>query len=308
MDLSDLDSTVRAAAFGFLEEQTELRGEQVLPKRLLDRGFEFQGTRVPLMGPQGIFKPALLPEVPLSITTVPVIEGRPRPYEDEVGPDNLILYRYRGRDPSHRDNVGLRLALQRQVPLVYFHGIVPGLYQAEWPVFIVGDDPATLTFTVAVDDRQIGSQAEPRVVDRVAEARRAYVTTLTLRRLHQQSFRLRVLRAYREHCAVCRLRHRELLEASHILPDRHEKGEPLVSNGIALCSLHHAAFDRHIIGIRPDLKVELRLDILNEVDGPMLVHGLQGFQGANLLVPRSENLRPNPEFLAERYEIFRRAG
>ena len=41
------------------------------------------------MGPQGIFKPAVVPEVPLSITTVPVVEGRDRPYEDEVGADGF---------------------------------------------------------------------------------------------------------------------------------------------------------------------------------------------------------------------------
>jgi hypothetical protein len=59
-----------------------------------------------------------------------------------------------------------------------------------------------------------------------------------------------VLRAYRDCCAVCRLRHEELLDAAHILPDGHPRGEPVVRNGLALCKLHHAAFDRHILGIR----------------------------------------------------------
>jgi hypothetical protein len=36
----------------------------------------------------------------------------------------------------------------------------------------------------------------------------------------------------------------ELLDAAHILPDGHPKGEPVVPNGLALCKLHHAAFDR----------------------------------------------------------------
>ena len=35
-----------------------------------------------LIGPQGIFKPAVLPEMPLSITTVPIKLGQARPYED----------------------------------------------------------------------------------------------------------------------------------------------------------------------------------------------------------------------------------
>jgi len=137
--------------------------------------------------------------------------------------------------------------------------------------------------------------------------RRRYATRATLFRLHQQSFRMRVLRAYRERCAICRLRHLELLQAAHILPDGHPRGLPVVPNGLALCALHHAAFDRNVLGVRPDLRVEVRLDVLEEEDGPMLEHGLQGFHGVVVMVPRAERSRPNREFLAERYEMFRRA-
>jgi hypothetical protein len=63
----DLDSSVRVAAFAFLAEQVEARGE-VLPRDLLATGFVFEGQHIPLMGPQGIFKPAAL-DMPLSITT-----------------------------------------------------------------------------------------------------------------------------------------------------------------------------------------------------------------------------------------------
>ena len=62
------------------------------------------------------------------------------------------------------------------------------------------------------------------------------------------------------------------------------------------------AFDRNVLGVRPDLRFEVRLDVLEEVDGPMLEHGLQGFHGAVLTVPRAEALQPNREFLAERYD------
>src|SRR5712692_8211821 len=128
----ELDYRVRLAAFDFLREQQTVKGE-VLPRQLLAAGFEFDGQRVPLIGPQGIFKPAILPEVPLTITTVPVIEGRARPYEDEIGPDGLLRYRYRVTDPVHRDNVGLRLAMTRQTPLIYLYGVIPGEYLPRWP-------------------------------------------------------------------------------------------------------------------------------------------------------------------------------
>lgn len=307
MDAASHDARVRAAAFQYLEQQTRLHGE-VLPHSVLIRGFSFDGKRVPLLGPQGIFKPAVLPDVPLSLTTAPPRRGGDRPYDDTIGVDGFLRYRYRGGDPQHRDNVGLRLAYHRRTPLVYFHGVVKGEYVPTWPAMVIGDDPGALTFTVAIEDRallgaELAEQAEPE-----AHGRRAYVTRVTLTRVHQQSFRRRVLRAYRERCAICRLRHSELLEAAHILPDGHPRGEPVVPNGLSLCRLHHAAFDRHILGVRPDLTVELRVDILREVDGPMLRYGLQGFQDARLHVPRPAQLRPDPDFLEERYELFKQAG
>jgi putative restriction endonuclease len=305
----EVDGRVRLAAFAFLEEQTRAHGE-VLPYSVLLAGFPFEGERVPLLGPQGIFKPKVLSMMPLSITTAPVVEGKDRPYADEIDIDGTLTYRYRGTDPAHRDNVGLRTAMQKHVPLIYLFGVAKGSYLPAWPVFIVGDDSAALAFKVEVDAaanslRAVNSQIEDFGE---GEARRRYITVQTQRRLHQVAFRERVLDAYRRACAICRLQHEELLDAAHILPDGHPKGEPVVRNGLALCKLHHAAFDQNILGIRPDLRVEIRLDILEERDGPMLQHGIQGFQGSQVRVPRSAHLRPESEFLAERYEMFRRAS
>jgi len=91
------------------------------------------------------------------------------------------------------------------------------------------------------------------------------------------------------------------------LPDGHPKGEPWVCNGLALCKLHRAAFDNNILGVRPnDMVVEIRKDILDESDGPMLMHGLQECLNKPLVVlPASAALKPKREFLEERYEIFR---
>jgi putative restriction endonuclease len=41
------------------------------------------------------------------------------------------------------------------------------------------------------------------------------------------------------------------------------------------CKLHHAAFDRHLIGVTPDFEVTVRLDVLEEIDGPMLQHRVE---------------------------------
>lgn len=300
--MSDLDRRVRLAAFNWLADQVRIQGD-VLPRSLLAEGFEFENYRVPLVGPQGIFKPKLLPQMPLSITTTP--EG---PYDDSFGSDGLLLYRYRGTAPQHRDNAGLRMAFFRKAPLIYFHGVVPGKYLAVWPVFIVADDPQGLTFKVAVDDLSLvdlEQKEETSISEPASNARRIYLTAVVKQRLHQRGFRERVLRAYREQCAFCRLRHLELLDAAHIIPDGEPGGEPTVNNGISLCKFHHAAFDRLLLGVRPDLIIEVRRDILKEKDGPMLIHGLQGLHLKQILVPRSAGLRPNPDLLDRRYQVFR---
>src|SRR5687768_13187290 len=116
------DARVRAAAFEWLNQVAARHGD-VLPRQILAQGLTLDGTRIPLLGPQGIFKPRVLRDVPLSITTAP--EG---PYNDAFGPDDLLRYRYRGTDMNHVDNRGLREAMSRRLPLIYFHGIAPGKY------------------------------------------------------------------------------------------------------------------------------------------------------------------------------------
>ena len=303
----DLDHRIRLAAFSFLERCMAQCGDAV-PRQVLAQGFEFEGQRVSLVSPQGIFKPAVLPDVPLTITTVPVVEGKDRPYDDEMSADGFLVYKYRGTDPQHRDNVGLHKAVLHRTPLVYLYGLTPGWYLPVWPVFIVGEDAENLSFQVAVDDARLALPLTSGAGEGVEEGRRKYITAATQVRLHQSAFRMRVLRAYRQSCAICRLKHPELLEAAHIVPDRDPRGAPTVTNGMSLCGLHHTAFDRHVLGIRPDYHIELRQDILEEEDGPMLRHGLQGFQGKAILLPRRDAERPRGEFLEERYEQFRKAG
>lgn len=295
-----MDQVIRMEVFKFLEEQIRFY-DDVLPFSVLSEGFHFHGKRVPLLGPQGIWKPAILEKYPISITSIP--EG---PYDDTFSDDSTLHYKYRGNDPNHRDNIGLKLAMQDQVPLVFFHRVVKGKYLVHWPVYIVGADDSSLTFTVEADRADsIQFDFSKSIFAESEEARRKYVTYSMKKRLHQQSFREKVLMAYHEHCALCRLRHRELLDAAHIIPDS-EGGKPIVPNGLALCKIHHAAFDQNIIGITPDYIVKIREDVLREIDGPMLKHGLQGFNNQKILVPRGSN-SPDKTFLEIRYAKFRNA-
>jgi putative restriction endonuclease len=296
------DLRIRLAAFGWLDEQIAHHPDG-LPRSILEKGFVFQGGRVPLVGPQGIFKPRLC-ELPLSLTTIPG-----GPYPDAMdGP--YLRYSYRGTDAGHPDNVGLRVAMQRNAPLVLFYRLRPGYYTCARPVYIVRDDPSHLCFEVAVDDAtQVAAPLRTSAIaeDR-AEIRREYVTATFRRRLHQQAFREQVLEAYREQCSLCRLRHRELLDAAHIVADAEDEGDPVVSNGLALCKLHHAAFDSFFLTVRPDYTIEVRRSILDETDGPMLLVGLKQMHDQRIQIPRSRRDWPDHARLQSRYERFLRAS
>ena len=293
------DQEVRLAAFEWLRRMVDVHGD-ILPRDLLAQGFELGGHRVPLVSPQGIFKPRIC-DLPLTITTT-----TGGPYDDSFGEDGLLSYRYRGDDPEHTDNRGLRRAMLDEVPLIYLHSLIPGRYLAVFPVYIVGDDPRALTFTVAADDYTTVHQPidslyhDPR-------PRREYITRNVRQRLHQRGFHIRVLKAYRDLCTICRLKHRELLDAAHIIPDSEPDGHPVVQNGLALCKLHHAAYDKGVLGISPDYEVAIREDVLAEIDGPMLKHGLVGMHGERLVLPRRKAEWPDRDRLARRFELFRGA-
>jgi len=289
-------AAIRTAAFAWLRQHMAQRDETV-SRPTLERGFEYERTRVRLVGPQGIFKPAQIRYFPLSITTT--TSG---PYADSFDADgNYLQYSYRGTDPQHHENRRLRDAMTSRIPLIYFFSTVPGWYLAVFPVFIVGDDPDRLRFTVAADDLVNLDYERDDADDSI---RRIYVTRQARQRLHQRSFRDRVLRAYRETCSVCRLRHTRLLDAAHIVPDAEEGGEPVVSNGLSLCKIHHAAFDGKYFGIRSNYRIVVKPDILEEKDGPMLRHGLQEINDRKIIVPRQPSKRPDPERLEQRFNSF----
>ena len=125
-------------------------------------------------------------------------------------------------------------------------------------------------------------------------------------RLHQDRFRGIVLPAYREQCAICRLKEVRLLDAAHIIGDASERGEPVVSNGLSLCTIHHRAFDQDLVGVTPDYEVRVAPRLLDDEDGPML-DLLKGFHGRSIELPQRRAARPDPERLAIRFERFQAA-
>lgn len=294
------DARLRAAMFNHLDRLLASSPDGSLPSSAVN-SFTFEGRPIRLIVQAGIWKPAGL-DAALTIRTTYTPPNQPPPYIDDVE-GGVVHYKYRGTNPNHSDNRALRQAMIHELPLVYFVGVARGVYVPRFPVWLVDEDLARHEFAVAIDEGQ-------RHVDLSAlpEPQREYVERITRARLHQPVFRARVLRAYNERCAMCRLHHAELLDAAHIIPDGQPKGDPVVPNGLSLCKIHLAAYDVNLLGVRPDLRVEVTPRLLRESDGPMLTHGLQSMQGTELLVPRGRTAQPDQERLKIRYDEFRRAS
>lgn len=305
----DRDWQIRLAAFAHLNKLRERAGPLVRASDM-QVGFEFEGERIPLFNePVGIWRPRQLGRdgAALSITTAPRKPGKKPPYLDDIAEDSgELAYRYQRDGADNWMNRSVRQAFELGRPLIYFYGIEPGAYDAIYPIYVVGDEPEAQTFRLAHDPMAgVALNVQPPLGE--VAVPRDYATREVKVRLHQRLFRAMVMRAYRTMCSVCRIRHNPLLDAAHILPDRDERGRPEVPNGLSLCKIHHAAFDANILGVTPDYVIRIRHDILQEHDGPMLEHGLQRLHDGRLTVPRSAELKPNQEYLAERYERFRAA-
>ncbi len=291
------DLELRQALFKYLGQLVEASSDGLVSSKEANE-FHFGNEKIPIIVQAGIRKPKQL-DAALAIRTTYTPPGKPAPYQDSNDSTGLILYKYRGYDPNHSDNRAMRAAIEPRVPLVYFVGINSARYLPIYPVYVEGENPIKLEFLISVGGRaeefsELLDPAFPRRYS-VQEARV---------RLHQPVFRARVIDAYQSACAMCHLRHQELLDAAHILPDTHPKGQPIVSNGIALCKLHHAAFDRNFIGIRPDYSMAVKRRLIKEKDGPMLLHGIQEMDGKVLAVPRSAEARPDRNRLDERFQEF----
>jgi len=275
-------------------------------------GLDSGGEGIPLINPRrGIFKPRQMEHL-LSIKTVFPRKGARVWYDDQreahrqiYAGDDVVDYAFMGTDPNSPDNRWLLDAMQRQIPVIYFLGTSPGRYQPIIPTFIVGWHPERLQVELAFG-ALVGASAQAVPPD---APERRYALREVKARLHQASFRDAVLAAYRGRCAISHIPEPRLLDAAHIIVDTDEQlGQPVVSNGLPLTKLHHAAFDAHLIGIDPDFRIHVSDRLLEIHDGPFLELGLKGIVGQAIQLPRRNEDRPDRDRLALRFEQFRKAA
>jgi len=298
------DLAVRHAAVEYVSELVG-RGSGAVSREQLQQ-FVFEGEQIKLLDTgRGIRNPRQL------VATLTLLTSAKSPYDDGTGPEGLLRYAIRDGELGVGDNRKLRVAYELQLPLIWFRAIRDGIFVPMMPVYLVDEEAATKQYVVAVDElqRMLAPQLLGPSPASTSVLERRYVERMTRQRLHQPAFRAGVMLAYGSRCAVCSLTRGELLDAAHIIEDGQPGGDPVVPNGLALCKIHHAAYDRDILGISPEVTVHINADVLAEVDGPMLKHGLQEFHGAKLRVlPTRRADMPSRDNLARRFDRFLAAG
>jgi putative restriction endonuclease len=247
------DEMLRAACFASLDVLCAQFGDDVPYRGGLDRGFPHGGRRIPFLSPQkGIFRAAAQTgPAALSINT-----SSKSPYGDAEVEDGY-LYAYRSGAVDQPDNRALRYAYTEQIPIVYFVATRPGWYRPLYPSYILDDDPTQQRVLVS-PGRMIGPLDEPEPTPLENQIERRYAVRESRVRLHQAVFRGRVLRAYSSTCTICRLKEVRLLDAAHIAGDLEANGEPIVPNGLSLCSIHHPRSTSSSSASRPTTRCAYR--------------------------------------------------
>lgn len=292
------DDGLRSACFAELQRLTARFGPSIPYRGGLDAGFRYRGRRIPFLSPQkGIFR-AREQEGPAALSLNTSVRS---PYADRETADGYV-YSYRAGPIDQPDNRALEAAYELQAPIVYFVGVRPGHYEPSFPWFVDAVDRVEREVHITPGSI-IDVGASPEAVQLADEVERRYAFGTVKRRLHQGRFRGAVLPAYSDRCAICRLKETRLLDAAHIVADSEERGEPVVSNGLSLCSIHHRAFDEDLVGVSPDLRVHVSPRLLDDEDGPML-ELLKGFHRQAIHVPERRAWRPDAERLAVRFEHF----
>ena len=163
-------------------------------------------------------------------------------------------------------------------------------------------------FAVECEQALMATEATPAILEHtlpdyddlpVGEER----VTLTTARIGHNFFRAAVLSAYNEQCCITGLAIPTLLEASHIIPWRHDRANRTnPRNGLLLSSLHHKAFDVGLLTVNDDMTVSVSRERTTAA-GEFFSSAVASYEGRPISLP--EKFAPDRSLLAyHREHIF----
>lgn len=139
----------------------------------------------------------------------------------------------------------------------------------------------------------------------VTDQKRRAVVGQIVRRYRAADFRKRVLGAYEHRCAMCGVQ-LELIDAAHIIPVAAPTSTDETKNGIALCKLHHEAYDRNLISFDQNYKIEVSPVQTARLAASKLSGGLKNFEKSlrtAIHLPVDKRDYPPPAYVNEARKV-----
>lgn len=175
--------------------------------------------------------------------------------------------------------------------------------QARFHEFAAHPDEVRVLDTIvgAEDDIETDFEVD---LDRIGSHGRREVVRTVKERIGQENFRTRILAAYRRHCAMCALQ-LNLVVAAHIIPVN-VQGTNETLNGLALCYLHHEAYDRALITADENYRIrinELTLERLRRIRRDSKAQEFITALRTELFLPDRQRDYPSPEYLRRGMQI-----
>ena len=122
-------------------------------------------------------------------------------------------------------------------------------------------------------------------------------------RVSQSFFRSAVMSAYNHRCCISGITLPSLLEACHIVAwsdDKLNRTNP--KNGLCMNSFFHKAYDKHLLGISPDMKIVISEKLRTASCEQSFASYISNLNGKKILLP--DKFLPQRELLAFRYDNF----
>ena len=154
---------------------------------------------------------------------------------------------------------------------------------------------------IAADPEAVSDAEIDAGTDAGTDKHRQRVMVDVRRAARSYKFSKRVLKAYKHRCAFCGVQ-LGLLDAAHILPVAHPDGVDRTSNGVAVCTLHHRAYDNGLITFDEKFRVHLAEKRIADLEAKGRTGGLPEFKKAlrpEILLPDAEADRPVPGIVRE---------
>jgi len=195
------------------------------------------------------------PEIGPDGATVAILHTG-RTYADDLSEDGVIYHYPKTSRPPARDAAEIQAtknAMGHRLPIFV---VLPGITSQSRRTLKLGwvcdFDDANRQFLILFGEETLPSYsraAAPSEPFKLTEEPQRGASTVMVR-VGQQRFRFQVMSQYGHECAICDIRHPELLKAAHIC-GKSDRGSDDWRNGIPLCATHHDAFGSYLFGIDP---------------------------------------------------------